>query len=190
MRREVSLVVCLAVALGSRARATDDEAKGAKQAVERPSGAAAQAASTSTPQVLWAAPEVPPIDRSARPAPSRTAAPSAGPAAPSARAATPSARGKAATPELVATMQAVSVKDGEAHVRLPEGERTLRAGDRLGADRVRSVADGLIVLDRPAAPGKAGGAATVIVRFDAAGQPRVRVLYESNPTPAQVPEVR
>jgi hypothetical protein len=165
MRRALWLVPCLVGVLEAPARAGEDKPPPSSQ-----------------PQVQWAAPEVAPPDRTHREAALRTAV--------------PAAATKPSTRESLASMQAVSVKEGEARVRLPGGERTLRAGDPLGADRVRTVADGLIVLDRPpvpgapGAPGAPGGAATVIVRFDASGRARVRVLYESNPTPPQVPEVR
>jgi hypothetical protein len=178
MRRSLSSVFCLllglAVALETPARGAEDEASAAKRPAEGPATVSATAPA-GAPQVQWAAPEVAPADRTPRPGASRTAK--------------PSARTKA-LPEPLASMQAVSVKDGVARVRMPEGERTLRPGDPVGADRVRAVSDGVMVLDRPAVPGTPGGSATVIVRFDAAGQARVRVLYESDPTPLRVPEAR
>lgn len=84
--------------------------------------------------------------------------------------------------------RALSTRAGEAVLRFPDGERTLRPGDRLGDDVVRAVDTGLLVLDRPSS--RPGGAAKVVVRFDAAGLPRVRVYHVQDPTPVRAPEVR
>jgi hypothetical protein len=84
----------------------------------------------------------------------------------------------------------VAMSLGEARVIVAGAEQTLRVGDRLGQDRVRAVGDGVIVLDRPAVPGQPGGEATVVVRFDASGQPRVRVYHSEDPTPVEAPGVQ
>jgi len=86
--------------------------------------------------------------------------------------------------------RALSTRAGEAVLRFPDGERTLRPGDRLGDDVVRAVDTGLLVLDRAAVPSRPGGAATVVVRFDGAGLPRVRVYHVEDPTPVNPPPVR
>lgn len=146
------------------------------------------------PQTKWARPEVPPPDqtealvgmpRVAASPPAAAPKVAAAPKAPT----RPAAPADVAPRTLLATMRAVSLAEGEARVVLAEGERVLRPGDRLGADTVRAVSDGVIVLDRPAVTGKPGGAATVVVRFDANGQARVRILYEQDPTPPQAPRV-
>jgi len=149
------------------------------------------------PQTKWAVPELPPPDqtealvgmpRAASPA--KAAPKGAAAASSTSKAAAPTASPADVAPRtLLASMRAVSLAEGEARVALAEGERVLRPGDRLGADTVRTVSDGVIVLDRPAVTGKPGGAATVVVRFDAHGQARVRVLYEQDPTPLQAPRV-
>lgn len=79
---------------------------------------------------------------------------------------------------------------GTLRLLFPDGERTLRPGDRLGSDVVRTAADGLLVLDRPPIASRTGGGATVVVRFDAGGQPRMRVYHVEDPTPVNPPEVR
>ena len=147
-----------------------------------------------TPQTKWALPELPPPDKTevlvGMPhAASPTQKVAAAPASTSKTPAPAAATANVAPRTLLASMRAVSLAEGEARVSVAQGERVLRPGDRLGADTVRSVSDGVIVLDRPAAPGKPGGAATVVVRFDANGQARVRVLYEHDPTPLQAPRV-
>ena len=84
-------------------------------------------------------------------------------------------------------VQAVSIKEGEARLRLAAGERTVRPGDTIGPDLVKTVTPGQIVLLRTASAENREGTGTVVVRFDAAGHGRVRVYYEkdtSNPPPA------
>jgi hypothetical protein len=86
------------------------------------------------------------------------------------------------------TLQAVSTKDGEAVIKTADGTRLLKPGDPLGTDVVKEVAEGLIVLQRPAQPGRQGGESTVVVRFDAQGRPQVRIYYAEDPTPVEPPE--
>lgn len=80
------------------------------------------------------------------------------------------------------TLRALSTKEGEAQLQTPEGPRTLHPGDRLGTDVVKAVGEGLLVLFRPATPGQPGSDATVVMRFDAAGQPSVRIYHSEDPT--------
>ena len=150
-------------------------------------------------ETKWALPEVPPPDHTeafvgmpgaASSPPKGTQKAAVAPSSASKAPAPAAATANVAPRTLLASMRAVSLAEGEARVNVAEGERVLRPGDRLGADTVRTVSDGVIVLDRPAPPGKPGGAATVVVRFDAKGQARVRVLYEHDPTPLQAPRVR
>jgi hypothetical protein len=79
---------------------------------------------------------------------------------------------------------------GEALVVVGGAEQSLRVGERLGSDVVRAVGDGVIVLDRPAVPGQAGGEAIVVMRFDASGRASLRVYHAENPTPVLAPEVQ
>jgi hypothetical protein len=83
----------------------------------------------------------------------------------------------------------VKMSLGEARLLVAGAEQALRPGDRLGSDVVRAVGDGVLVLDRPAVPGQPGGEATVVVRFDASGQPTVRVYHALDPTPVEAPGV-
>jgi hypothetical protein len=87
-------------------------------------------------------------------------------------------------------VSALSSQPAEIRLLFPDGERTLRRGDRLGTDLVRAAGDGLLVLERSPMAGLPGGAALVVVRFDAAGQPRMRVYQVEDPTPVNPPEVR
>lgn len=80
-------------------------------------------------------------------------------------------------------VQALSIKEGEARLRLAAGERTVRPGDAIGPDIVKTVTPGQIVLLRTASTEKRLEAATVVVRFDSAGRGRVRVYYEKETSP-------
>jgi len=88
------------------------------------------------------------------------------------------------------TLRALSTKEGEAHLQTAEGPRALRPGDHLGTDVVKAVGEGLLVLFRPATPGRPGSDATVVIRFDAAGQPSVRTYHTEDPTRPQQPEAQ
>jgi hypothetical protein len=79
-------------------------------------------------------------------------------------------------------LRALSTADGEARIQTGDGERTLRPGDLLGGDVVRAVDTGILVLDRKAAPGAAGGDARVVIRFDGQGRPTVRIYHAEDPT--------
>ncbi len=87
-------------------------------------------------------------------------------------------------------LRALSAKEGEMSLQTAEGRRTLRPGDRLGEDVVKAVDEGLLVLQRPAAPGRPGGEATVVVRFDAKGQPTVRVYHTEDKSAVEPWRVR
>ncbi len=84
----------------------------------------------------------------------------------------------------------IAIEGDAARLRLPEGERTLRAGDTLGEDVVKRVGGRQIVLRRPARPGHAGGDARIVADFDAAGRARVNVIWSGNPGTPVPPEVR
>ena len=70
---------------------------------------------------------------------------------------------------------------------LASGLRTVRPGDVIGTDVVRSIEPGRILLART---GPDGQEATVVVSFDDAGRGRVRVLFGSDPTAVAAPPVR
>lgn len=96
----------------------------------------------------------------------------------------------AAAPSRYASLLAVSTKDGEAILKTLQGDVTVRPGDALSGDTVKAVAEGMLVLRRPAVPGKPGGESTVVLRFDAQGKPSVRIYYAGDPTPAEPPRAR
>lgn len=91
--------------------------------------------------------------------------------------------------DVLAGVRALSMKEGEARLRLASGERTVRPGDAIGSDVVRSVDPGQIVLERGAKRADAG-AATVVLKFDEQGRGQVRVYFLKDPQPAVAPEVR
>jgi hypothetical protein len=154
---------------GTRAEAAAQKAEAAANGAE------------AAPKALVASP---PSAKAAEP-------PSTAPrAAPATAAPTKAAPVLAAPRSLLASMRAVALVEGEARVVLAEGERVLHPGDRLGVDTVRTVSEGVIVLDRTAGAGQPGGAATVLVRFDASGQAHVRVFHEQDPTPLQAPRMK
>lgn len=70
-------------------------------------------------------------------------------------------------------MRVLSVSTGEARVVVGGAERTLRPGDAIGADVVKEIGDGRLILKRSET---GGSEALVIVDFDAQGRSRVRVL--------------
>ena len=84
-------------------------------------------------------------------------------------------------------VRARDVRSGQARLVLATGERTIRPGDIVGTDVVRSVEPGCITLGRPLPE---GGEALVVVRFDESGSGRVRILYENDPKPVVAPAVR
>jgi hypothetical protein len=87
-------------------------------------------------------------------------------------------------------VQALSLKQGEARLRLADGERTLRPGDAIGADVVKSIEPGQMVLVRAGATPAAEATATVVVKFDELGRGRVRVYHLKDPSPVVAPEVK
>ena len=87
-------------------------------------------------------------------------------------------------------IRAVSTATDEAVIVLDAVTRTVRPGDLIGADLVRSIAPGRIVLHRPAAPLGGGGEADVVVDFDGSGRGRVRVYATRDATSRPTPEVR
>lgn len=84
-------------------------------------------------------------------------------------------------------VQAREIKSGQARLVLASGMRTVRPGDVIGTDVVRSIEPGRILLARTAADGQD---ATVVVSFDDAGRGRVRVLFANDPTAVAAPPVR
>jgi hypothetical protein len=80
-------------------------------------------------------------------------------------------------------------EEGEARLLVDGTERVVRVGDVLGADLVKSVARGQIVLHRDGADSE-GGDAIVILTQDGEGEPRTRVIWTKDPTAVEPPEVR
>ena len=100
----------------------------------------------------------------------------------------PSMQGDPAEAGDLEGVQALSIGEGEARLRLAGGERTVRPGVAIGADVVKSIIPGQMVLTRNRSGGE--GIATVVVKFDEQGRGRVRVLYLTDPVPVVAPEVR
>lgn len=87
-------------------------------------------------------------------------------------------------------LRVLGVQDGVARVALADGtERTLRAGDSVAGDVVRSVGPGRILLDRRAAEDEGGGSATVVVKVGPDGRSQVYVLWTRNPRERFLPQV-
>jgi hypothetical protein len=84
----------------------------------------------------------------------------------------------------------VALKEGEATLLIGGSALTLRPGSLVGSDVVRSIGSDRIVLVRGATTANPGGAATVVVSFDATGQSRVRVYWLSDPAATVPREVR
>lgn len=102
----------------------------------------------------------------------------------------PSMQGDSAEAGALKGVQALSIKEGEARLRLVGGERTVRPGDAIGADVVKSIIPGQMVLARSPSTAGALGSATVVVKFDEQGRGRVRVFHTTDPLPVVAPEVR
>jgi hypothetical protein len=171
-------VMVLALGVGAAAAAQETKPTGGKKLEPPPPVPATRAeGSEETSEQKLAHPEVPP--------------PPSGPlAARSTRRPTTPGVGIAPTDGPLKGVRALSSQAGEMRLLFPDGERTVRPGDRLGTDVVRTIGEGLMVLDRGAIPSVAGGGAVVVVRFDAAGQPRMRVYHVEDPTPVNAPQVR
>jgi hypothetical protein len=173
------LLASAALAAPQEPATTKREAAGAGKArdVVRLPGGPPRPAGGEGAEEKWDRPEVQPPDTSRKlvKAPSRP------------ETAAPTAASAAGAPGGV---RLVRMSPGEALVVVGGAEQSLREGDRLGSDVVRAVGDGVIVLDRPAVPGQPGGEAIVVMRFDASGQPTVRVYHAEDPTPVNAPEVQ
>jgi len=83
-------------------------------------------------------------------------------------------------------VRAIDVREGEATLILPDGQRTVRPGDVISGDTVKVVEAGRLVLTRP---DPQGGVADgiVIVRFDQKGRGRVTVYVARDTSPAPPP---
>jgi hypothetical protein len=92
--------------------------------------------------------------------------------------------GTSANAGALRNLQAIDLHDGVAHVRLDGVDQTVRAGDVLGGDVVRSIEPNRIVLARSEGPGRT---ATVIVTFDAQGKARARVFTTQDTKPLDAP---
>lgn len=105
------------------------------------------------------------------------------------RAAPPSTSKRLAAHGAYQTLRALQIKEGEALVQTAEGQRLLHPGDHIGNDVVKAIDEGLLVLDRPAAPGQPGGDRRIVVRFDAQGRASVRIYTTEDPTAVELQRV-
>ena len=85
------------------------------------------------------------------------------------------------------SLEAVSLRDGEARVRLDGVERTLRAGDKIAGDVVRRIESHRMILARSEGDDREG---IVIVTFDGKGRARVLVFTTVDSSPMDAPSVR
>jgi hypothetical protein len=122
---------------------------------------------------IMAVPSPPPLDNAPRQATAAGPGPARG-------------RDSAGTPALKG-VQAREIKSGQARLLLVSGLRTVRPGDVIGSDLVRSIEPGRIVLARTRPDGED---ATVVVSFDDAGRGRVRVFFGHDPSAVAPPAVR
>lgn len=162
----VALLACCAIAPSRRAGAQESDPRKAG-VVTRPGGSPTGAGT------VMAVPSPPPLDNAPR------AATVAGPG--------PSRDRDSAGTSALRGVQAREVKSGQARLVLATGLRTIRPGDVIGSDVVRSIEPGRILLARTGPDGKE---ATVVVSFDEAGRGRVRVYFGSDPTAVAPPAVR
>jgi hypothetical protein len=93
---------------------------------------------------------------------------------------------KAAPP--APNLRALATAEGEAHLIVDGAPRTVRPGDQVGSDVVKSISPGRMVLVRPAS--RTRSEALVIVTFDAKGLGQSVVLWTKDPATRTPPEVR
>jgi hypothetical protein len=168
MKLSLPLAALMFVAMTAAPRVDAQESDARKAGVvTRPGGSPTGAG------VIMAVPSPPPVDNA--PGPLTAARPRAA-----------RDRDSAGTSALKG-VQAREIKSGQARLLLASGLRTVRAGDVIGTDVVRSIEPGRILLARTGADGQE---ATVVVSFDDAGRGRVRVLFASDPTAVAAPPVR
>lgn len=153
--------LAMVLVAGAAAARSDAPPRSGGEAAPRPRGA-----------VEWDVPAPVPPDLTPRRARARLVAPE--------RARTPAA-GNA---DPLASLRALAFASDEVRLRLAGGEeRSVKAGDALADGVVSAAGDGLLVVERPAQAGGSSGAATVVLRFDAQGQPRIEVYHHANPRP-------
>jgi hypothetical protein len=97
----------------------------------------------------------------------------------------PPARAAAPAP----AFRALALAEGEGTLEIDGAPRTVKPGERLGRDTVRSIAPGQLVLERAAS---AAGAppVLVIVTFDDSGRAHTRTIHTRDETAPVAPEVR
>jgi hypothetical protein len=103
--------------------------------------------------------------------------------------ATPTATAAGKYDGSLAGVKALEIRDGRARLMIGGGERVVTPGAVIGADTVKSITPGRIVLKR-SAPDREGGEAIVIVTFDAQGATRVQVIAVRDPTARAPAEVK
>jgi hypothetical protein len=87
-------------------------------------------------------------------------------------------------------IKAIAVGNKEARVLVDGIARILRVGDSLGTDTVKDIGENLLVLVRAESAGRANGDGSIVVRFDALGQPEVRAYWTRDSTARVPPEVQ
>jgi len=168
MKLMLKLAALLVVLVAASPRADAQESDPRKAGVVTRPGETSNGAG-----VVMAVPSPPPLDN----APRQATAPGRGPS-----------RGRdSAQTSALKGVQAREIKSGQARLVLASGLRTVRPGDLIGTDVVRSIEPGRILLARTSPDGQE---ATVVVSFDDAGRGRVRVLFGSDPTAVTAPPVR
>jgi hypothetical protein len=86
-------------------------------------------------------------------------------------------------------LRAISFGEGEATVDVGGRTEVLRPGSRLGADVVKSVSPGRLVLLRPEEVDGERHEALVLVTFDATGTAKTQVFWTHDHSAPQAPEV-
>lgn len=94
----------------------------------------------------------------------------------------PIGSGSAKDAGALAGVRAVQIDDTQARLVIQGVERVVKAGDLIGADIVKSISPGRVVLLRPAAAAGAGGESLVILQFDPQGRTQVLVIASKDTT--------
>ena len=83
---------------------------------------------------------------------------------------------------LLSGVRALQIDDTQARLLIQGVERVVKVGDRIGADIVKSIAPGRVVLTRPTAASGVDGESLVILRFDPQGRTQVLVVSSRDTT--------
>lgn len=161
MKRDVTILgaTSLALLLAGALAGQEKNRRTDQQSVDPPAG---------TREIGSGRPSVPPPDPRPQPGVTRLAP-----------------RSPAPVPVLTG-VRAITLAEGEARLLIDGAERVVRPGDSVGADVVKSIAPGRMVLGRPAGTARE---ALVIVTFDVHGDGHPLVLWSNDPAPHVPPEV-